>query len=99
MARILPKLRTDIDVVPSPAPEQPGLLLRDPYRYTPAVLLIPPVLIPALGYLDGKNTYLNLQAYLCHQSGQLVGEEVVNSFVETLQQQGFLETGILKQKV
>ena len=92
MARILPKLRNDIDVVPSPAPEQPGLLIRDPYRYTPAVLLIPPVLIPALGYLDGKNTYLDLQAYLCRQAGQLVGEEVVNSFVGTLQQQGFLET-------
>ncbi len=92
MTRLLPKLRTDIDVVPSPDSEQPGLLIRDPYRYTPAVLLIPPALIQALAHLDGEKSYLDLQTDLSRQTGQLVGSDVVENFVGTLQQQGFLET-------
>ncbi len=92
MSRLLPKLRTDIDVVPSPDSEQPGLLIRDPYRYTPAVLLIPPVLIQALAHLDGEKSYLDLQADLSRRTGQLVDSDVVENFVGSLQQQGFLET-------
>ena len=30
----LPRLRGDLDLMPSPVAEQPGLLLRDPFRYT-----------------------------------------------------------------
>ena len=34
MAAPLPRLRPDLDLMPSPLPEQPGLVIRDPYRYS-----------------------------------------------------------------
>ena len=79
-------------MMPSPAPEQPGLLLRDPYHYSSAILIIPPVLVPALSFLDGEKTPLDLQAFLTRHLGQVVPSEVVETFVKTLQDQGFLET-------
>ncbi|MBI4463917.1 MAG: AmmeMemoRadiSam system protein B [Acidobacteria bacterium] len=93
MAKPLPRLRNDLDVMPSPAPEQPGLLLRDPYHYSAAMLIIPPVLIPALSFLDGEKTYLDLQTFLARHVGQLVSSDVVENFVRTLDVEGFLETG------
>ena len=45
----LPRLRRDIDVMPSPIVEQPGLLLRDPFRYTDDVLVGAPF------YNDGES--------------------------------------------
>ncbi len=92
MKNVLPRLRNDIDAMPSPSPEQPGLLLRDPFHYTQAMLIIPPVLVSALAFLDGENTYLDLQTFLTQQIGQLVPSEVVVNFVSTLDQQGFLVT-------
>ncbi|OFW39169.1 MAG: AmmeMemoRadiSam system protein B [Acidobacteria bacterium RIFCSPLOWO2_12_FULL_60_22] len=97
MSKVLPKLRTDIDFLPSPSPEHPGLLLRDPYHYSSAMLVIPPALVPALGFLDGQQTDLDLQADLCRRTGQLVGGGVIENFVRTLQTQGFLETGEFHQ--
>src|SRR5438876_5610186 len=92
MAKLLPRLRNDLDLMPSPAPEQPGLLLRDPYHYTNAMLIVPPVLIPALAFLDGEKTDLDLQAFLTRHVGQIVPSEVVENFVGVLEQQGFLAT-------
>jgi hypothetical protein len=92
MSKVLPRLRADIDVMPSPVPEQPGLLVRDPFRYSPALLIIPPALVPSLAFFDGEQTDLDLKTDLYRRTGQLVGEEVVGEFVRALQGQGFLET-------
>lgn len=92
MSQPLPSLRNDIEVMPSPAPDQPGLLIRDPYHYSSAVLIIPPVLTPALSFLDGEKTWLDLQAFLTRHIGQIVPSEVVHDFVRTLDDQGFLQT-------
>jgi len=92
MSQVLPRLRAELDGMPSPVPEQPGLLLRDPYRYSPAVLVIPPALIPSLALFNGQQTDLDLKADLYRRTGQLVGGEVIDSLVQTLQSQGFLET-------
>ncbi|MBI4464715.1 MAG: AmmeMemoRadiSam system protein B [Acidobacteria bacterium] len=92
MAQPLPKLRADLEFLPSPAPDQPGLLIRDPLRYTHAMLVIPPPLVSALCFLDGENTDLDLQTDLCRRTGQLVSSDVVTSFVQSLSQNGFLET-------
>jgi AmmeMemoRadiSam system protein B len=92
MEKTLPRLRSDLDVMPSPSPEHPGLLLRDPYRYTDAMLVIPPVLVPALAYLDGEKTRLDLQAFLTRRVGQMVTSDVIEHLVGTLQSQGFLDT-------
>ncbi len=92
MSNPLPCLRNDIEVMPSPAPEQPGLLIRDPYHYSNAILIIPPVLMPALSFFNGEKTSLDLQAFLTRHIGQIVPSEVVNDFVKTLDDQGFLQT-------
>ena len=54
MSNVLPCLRQNIDVFPSPLEDQPGLCWRDPYRYSEEILVIPPVFINALSFLDGK---------------------------------------------
>src|SRR5688572_26224569 len=93
MSDNVPALRRGIDIVPSPIAESPGLILRDPFRYTQAVLLVPSGWIPALVLLDGTSTELDLQATLARASGgQLVRREDVQHFVHTLRNHGFLES-------
>ena len=89
----VPALRRGIDIVRSPIAESPGLILRDPFRYTQAVLLIPSGWIPALAILNGTSTELDLQAALTRASGgQFVRSEDVEHFVHTLRTHGFLES-------
>jgi AmmeMemoRadiSam system protein B len=92
LSKILPRLRADLDVMPSPSPEHPGLLLRDPYQYTDAILVIPPGLIPALQFLDGEKTESELLEFLAKQFGEDVPGTLVPHLVGTLQSQGFLQT-------
>jgi MEMO1 family protein len=93
MSDNVPPLRRGIDIMPSPMAESPGLILRDPFRYTEAVLLIPSGWIPALALLNGKSTELELQATLTRAGGgQLVRREDVQHFVQTLRNHGFLES-------
>jgi hypothetical protein len=60
----LPRLRPGIEIIPSPIPEKPGLLFRDPFRYTEEILIIPPLLSAGLVFFDGDSTELDLQAYI-----------------------------------
>lgn len=93
MSDNVPPLRRGIDIVPSPLAESPGLILRDPFRYTQAVLLIPSGWIPALALLDGSSTELELQETLTRASGgQLVRREDIQQFVQVLRNHGFLES-------
>ena len=89
----LPRLRFGIDIIPSPIAESPGLILRDPFRYSQAVLLIPSGWVPALGLLDGTNTARDIQTTLTRvHGGQLVRSEDVQRFVDTLRGHGFLDS-------
>lgn len=92
MNQPLPSLRRGLDLFPSPVPEKPGLLIRDPFRYADEMLIIPPLLAAALGFLDGTSTMLDAQAYLSRLAGQLVPSEIIEPMVATLRQKGFLET-------
>ncbi len=92
MSSVLPRLRSGLDIMPSPVPDRPGLLVRDPFRYTETMLLIPPHWAVALACFDGQQTELDLQALLTRRTGQLVFSADVGKFVETLRSQGFLET-------
>src|SRR5262249_8872529 len=98
MDNILPRLRDDLDLMPSPAPDQPGLLIRDPCRYTDALLIVPPVLIPALSFLDGTKTVLDLQAFLTRHIGQIVSSEIGEQCVGTLRAQCFLKREEFEQR-
>jgi AmmeMemoRadiSam system protein B len=93
MSDNVPPLRRGIDIMPSPLAESPGLILRDPFRYTQAVLLIPSGWIPALALLNGSSTELELQETLTRASGgQFVRREDVQQFVQILRNHGFLES-------
>jgi len=84
--------------MPSPDSNRPGLLIRDPFRYTDAVLLVPPTWAVALSYLDGEHTALDVQEILTRSLGTLVFSDEVQEFVGILRRQGFLETEEFEQR-
>jgi len=92
MSRILPALRRGLDFFPSPDAEHPGVVLRDPFRYTEKVLFVPPPWTAALQFLDGEHTELDLQEALTRATGQLVFSDSVRQFEGELRGQGLLET-------
>ncbi len=92
MSEPLPPLRPGLDIFPSPVAERPGLVLRDPFKYTEQVLIIPPLLAAGLVMFDGEQTRLDLQAYLSKLAGQLVPRATLEVFLGALQTNGFLLT-------
>ena len=75
MPHPLPRLRLGLDFIPSPEPERPGLLIRDHYRFSDTMLLIPPPLVACLACFDGEQTELELRENLVRATGEIqVGE-------------------------
>ncbi len=83
--------------MPSPSPEHPGLLVRDPFRYSDAVLVIPPVLIECLSCFDGRHTDLDLRSALVRLTGDLQVGGIEQHLLQTLSQAGFLQDGTFEQ--
>src|ERR1035441_7077281 len=77
--------------MPSPSPEHPGLFIRDPYRFSDAMLVIPPPLVECLECFDGLQTELDLRAALVTITGELEVGQLGQHLVETLSAAGFLE--------
>lgn len=77
--------------MPSPLPERPGLLLRDPYRYAEAVLVVPSPLVPCLAFFDGACEEADLRLALTRLTGDVRVGEVVEHLRNTLSDSGFLE--------
>lgn len=92
MSGLLPRLRRVLDIIPSPDANRPGLVIRDPLRYSDTILLLPPAWAMALRCLDGEHSELDVQEFLTRATGQLVFSEDIRKFVGLLQEQGFLET-------
>ena len=89
---ILPRLRSDLDIMPSPVDDRPGLLIRDPMKYTEAILVVPPPFIRSLACFDGTETDLELRAELTESFGARPElDEIARQFVEALSQAGYLE--------
>lgn len=63
MTKLRP-LRGHLDLMPSPVPDRPGLLIRDPYRYSESTLIIPPALVSGLACFDGEQDENALRAAL-----------------------------------
>ena len=80
-----------MDIVPSPAPDRPGLFIRDPYRYSDAMLIIPPPLIECLRCFDGRQTDLDLRSLLVRITGDLQVGELEQHLIETFSSAGFLD--------
>jgi MEMO1 family protein len=80
-----------LDFMPSPAPEHPGLFIRDPYRYSDAMLVIPPLLVECLSCFDGQQTALDLRQRLFQLTGEFDLGGVDQNLIDTLSNAGFLE--------
>jgi len=91
MAAPLPRLRADLDVMPSPLPEQPGLIIRDPFRYSTVTLVVPPLLARCLGCFDGQHDEGDLRATLARLAGQLAVGDAAQNLVQALREAGFLD--------
>lgn len=87
----LPRLRLGLDFLPSSDPEHPGLLIRDPLKFSDAMLLIPPQLVECLACFDGEQTELDLRANLVRITGEIQIGELEKHLCDTLSQAGFLE--------
>ena len=77
--------------MPSPDPARPGLVIRDPYHYSDAVLIVPTPLVPCLDCFDGTQTELDLRSELVRITGQIQVGEVERNLFDSLDEAGFLE--------
>ena len=91
MSNQLPRLRLSLDFMPSPDPENPGLLIRDPFRFSDSMLLIPTQLVACLACFDGEQTTLDLRASLVRITGEIQVGEIEKHLYDTLSAAGFLE--------
>jgi MEMO1 family protein len=80
-----------LDFMPSPSAEHPGLFIRDPYKFSDAMLIIPPQLVECLECFDGRQTDLDLRAALVRLTNSLDVSALEQHLVETLSGAGFLE--------
>jgi AmmeMemoRadiSam system protein B len=88
---MLPRLRADLDFMPSPVAEKPGLLIRDPFHFSDATLIMPPHMIECLTFFDGEQSSLDLRAYLARLTGSVDVSDIEAHLLDTLSEAGFLE--------
>lgn len=88
---MLARLRPTLDFMPSPVPDKPGLLIRDPFQFSDAALVIPPVLVESLTYFDGTRSALDLREHLVRLTGDLDVGGLEQHLIDTLSGAGFLE--------
>jgi AmmeMemoRadiSam system protein B len=77
--------------MPSPVGDRPGLLIRDSFHYSEAVLIVPPALVECLACFDGVQTSRDLRALLAVITGEIEAGEMERQIVEALSSSGFLE--------
>ncbi|MFB3827455.1 MAG: AmmeMemoRadiSam system protein B [Bryobacteraceae bacterium] len=94
MAKTLPRLRRTLEFLP--APDHRGLIVRDPYHYSDAMIVVPPLLARCLQCFDGDQTDLDLRAELARLTGELEVGEIEEHLISTLSSSGFLEDGAFR---
>ncbi len=77
--------------MPSPVEDRPGLLIRDSFRYSGSVLIVPPPLVACLACFDGQQTQLDLRAALVEATGELQVGDLEAQLIDVLAKSGFLE--------
>lgn len=91
MSEVLPRLRFNLDFMASPDPARPGLVIRDPYHYTNATLIVPPPLVQALECFDGQQSTLDLRSELVRITGEIQVGDLEKHLFDSLNDAGFLE--------
>jgi MEMO1 family protein len=91
VSEVLPRLRFNLDFVPSADPSRPGLYIRDPYHYSDATLLVPPPLVQALECFDGMQSTLDLRSELVRITGEIQVGDLEKHLFDSLNEAGFLE--------
>jgi AmmeMemoRadiSam system protein B len=81
----------NLDFMPSPVEDRPGLLIRDSHGYSDAVLIIPPPLVQCLTCFDGEQTDLDLRQLLVQMTGELDVGKLEEHLIDTLSSAGFLQ--------
>jgi len=84
----------NLDFMPSPLEDRPGLLIRDSFGYSEQTLIIPPLLAHSLQYFDGTQTELDLREALVKATGDLQSGSLANHLYDALHNAGFLEDEI-----
>lgn len=88
---LLPALRMDLDFQPSPSEEQPGLLIRDSFRFSDTTLIIPPFLLRFLPFFDGRHSRQQLIDEVQRVANQDDALRLEKHLRETLEDAGFLK--------
>jgi MEMO1 family protein len=88
---MLARLRPNLDFMPSPVPDKPGLLIRDPFHFSDSALIIPEVLVESLTYFDGVHEPNDLREYVVRLTGELDVGGLIQHLIDTLSGAGFLE--------
>lgn len=83
--------------MPSPDPARPGLFIRDPYHYSDATLLVPPILIQALQCFDGTRSALDLRSELVRLTGEIQVGAIEKNLFDSLSEAGFLENDTYRE--
>jgi len=96
MAERLPRLRSNLEFMPSPVEGRPGLLIRDPFRYSDATLIIPPALVEALQWFDGAHTELDLREYFVRLTRDVRVGDLQEHLIRSLSEAGFLENAVFE---
>ncbi|MBI5085531.1 MAG: AmmeMemoRadiSam system protein B [Acidobacteria bacterium] len=91
MSKPLPRLRMDLDFMPSPLEDQPGLLIRDPFQYSDITLVVPPPLVPLLGMLDGEQTEDEMRRVILEMTQDVRAGAIQDQLLRALDQAGFVE--------
>lgn len=80
----------NLEFMPSPVEDRPGLLIRDSFGYSDAMLIVPPPLVECLECFDGEQTPLDLRAVLVRITGDLEVGDIEEQLIRTLSGAGFL---------
>jgi AmmeMemoRadiSam system protein B len=83
--------------MPSPDPARPGLFIRDPYHYSDATLLVPPILVQALQCFDGTQSALDLRSELVRLTGEIQVGPIEKNLFDSLSEAGFLENDTYRE--
>jgi len=90
MSKGLPQLRMELDFMPSPDQERPGLMIRDPFGFSNATLILPPVLTRVLPHFDGTHDSAALREAIFELTGDLRAGELGEKLHNVLDEAGFL---------